>query len=153
MLWTSKGPLYVPIMIFEMTNTVEDCGRPEKQLFSLFNFSPFLEFLWKMPIFAPFFQQEGKKRYKRVGFRAQKHNRFIAPWTRVTHAEFDLLWCKNESPVQYFVSVHAKTQVLWPHFGPLLHFFGSFGVMFLVFWGYFWSRREVQKHFWNLLLL
>jgi len=44
-----------------------------------------------MPIFAPFFQQEGKKRYKRVGFKAQKHNRFIASWTRVTYAEFDLL--------------------------------------------------------------
>ena len=75
-----------------------------------------------MPIFAPFFQQEGKKRYKRVGFRAQKHNRFIAPWTRVTHAEFDLLWFKNESPEQYFVIVHAKSQVLRKKFEILKQF-------------------------------
>ena len=39
--------------------------------------------------------------------------------------------------------------LLWdlicPYFGPLLHFFGPFWVIFLVLWGYFWGRGQVQK--------
>ena len=36
-------------------------------------------------------------------------------------------------------------------FGPLLHFLGPSGLLFLALWGYFWGQGQVQKHFWDLL--
>ena len=35
--------------------------------------------------------------------------------------------------------------LICPYFGPLLHFFGPFWVIFLVLWGYFWGRGQVQN--------
>ena len=30
--------------------------------------------------------------------------------------------------------------LIWQHLGPLLHFFGSFGTIFLTLWSYFWGQ-------------
>ena len=37
-------------------------------------------------------------------------------------------------------------------FGAFLPFLGLLGLFFWSLGGYFWSRGQVQKHFWNLLM-
>ena len=32
--------------------------------------------------------------------------------------------------------------LIWQHLGPLLHFFGSFGTIFLTLWSYFWGQDQ-----------
>ena len=49
------------------------------------------------------------------------------------------LWFQKYSPIFSFF--------IWTHFGPLLHFIGSFRFFFLAPWGYFRGRGQVQKHF------
>ena len=53
------------------------------------------------------------------------------------------LWFWKYSPIFLFL--------IWPHLGPLALFWALWGY-FLVLLGYFWSRGQVQKHFWNLLM-
>ena len=65
-MWTSKGPLYVPIMIFRMANKLEDWERPQKQLFSLFIFSHFWNFCEKCQFLPHFFSKKGEKGTKEL---------------------------------------------------------------------------------------